>query len=243
MDIGAYATALAEDRRATPARGPDHRLVQAEVDGERLTSAEVASFFILLVVAGNETTRNAISHGVLALTRYPDEQRDAGGPTTTTLAPTAVEEIVRWASPVVYMRRTLTEDVRVGRRQDGGGRQGHAVVLLGQPRRGQVRRSVDLRRAPPSRTRMPDSAAAARTSAWAPTSPAARSASRSRSCTGRCPIIAATEEPDRLQSAFIHGIKRLPVVLDATEIISSRVGPARGPGARRVADWPATHPW
>ena len=49
-------------------------LVQAEVDGERLTSAEVASFFILLVVAGNETTRNAISHGVLALTRYPEQR-------------------------------------------------------------------------------------------------------------------------------------------------------------------------
>ena len=54
-------------------------LVQAEVDGERLTSAEVASFFILLVVAGNETTRNAISHGVLALTRYPDQRDDVVG--------------------------------------------------------------------------------------------------------------------------------------------------------------------
>ena len=71
MDIGAYATALAEDRRVNPRDDLTTALVQAEVDGERLTSAEVASFFILLVVAGNETTRNAISHGVLALTRYP----------------------------------------------------------------------------------------------------------------------------------------------------------------------------
>ena len=68
MDIGAYATALAEDRRANPRDDLTTSLVQAEVDGERLTSAEIASFFILLVVAGNETTRNAISHGVLALT-------------------------------------------------------------------------------------------------------------------------------------------------------------------------------
>ena len=61
---------------AAPIRGDDltTSLVQAEVDGERLTSSEIASFFILLVVAGNETTRNAISHGVLALTRYPDER-------------------------------------------------------------------------------------------------------------------------------------------------------------------------
>ncbi len=76
MDIGAYASALAEDRRARPGDDLTTALVQAEVDGERLTSAEVASFFILLVVAGNETTRNAISQGVLALSRYP-EQRDA----------------------------------------------------------------------------------------------------------------------------------------------------------------------
>ncbi len=79
MDIGAYATALAEDRRVNPRDDLTTSLVQAEVDGERLTSAEVASFFILLVVAGNETTRNAISHGVLALTRYPDERDEVVG--------------------------------------------------------------------------------------------------------------------------------------------------------------------
>ena len=109
MDIGAYATALAEDRRVNPREDLTTALVQAEVDGERLTSAEVASFFILLVVAGNETTRNAISHGVLALTRYPDE-RAKWWADYEAMAPTAVEEIVRWASPVIYMRRTLTED-------------------------------------------------------------------------------------------------------------------------------------
>lgn len=64
MDIGAYATALADDRRVNPHDDLTTALVHAEVDGERLTSSEVASFFILLVVAGNETTRNAISHGV-----------------------------------------------------------------------------------------------------------------------------------------------------------------------------------
>ena len=109
MDIGAYATAHGRRPPGQPARRPDDRLVQAELDGERLTSAEVASFFILLVVAGNETTRNAISHGVLALSRYPDE-RARWWADYDALAPTAVEEIVRWASPVIYMRRTMTED-------------------------------------------------------------------------------------------------------------------------------------
>ena len=66
IDIGTYATALAEDRRVTPRDDLTTALVAAEVDGERLTSADIASFFILLAVAGNETTRNAISHGVLA---------------------------------------------------------------------------------------------------------------------------------------------------------------------------------
>src|SRR6185312_15132814 len=112
MDIGAYATALAEDRRVNHHDDLTSSLVEAEVDGERLTSSEIASFFILLVVAGNETTRNAISHGVLALTRYP-EQRQKWWSDFEALAPSAVEEIVRWASPVIYMRRTLTKDVEL----------------------------------------------------------------------------------------------------------------------------------
>ena len=74
MDIGAYASALAEDRRINHHDDLTSSLVEAEVDGERLSSQEIASFFILLVVAGNETTRNAISHGVLALSRYPEER-------------------------------------------------------------------------------------------------------------------------------------------------------------------------
>ena len=112
MDIGAYASALAEDRRAHPGEDLTSSLVQAEVDGERLTSSEIASFFMLLAIAGNETTRNAISHGVLALTRYPDE-REKWWADFEGLRHSAVEEIVRWASPVIYMRRTLKSDVEL----------------------------------------------------------------------------------------------------------------------------------
>ena len=103
MDFGACAMALADNRRAAPRDDLTTALVQAEVDGERLTSSEIASFFMLLAITGNETTRNAISHGVLAFTRYPDERKkwwaDYDG-----RAHSAVEEIVRWASPVIYMR-------------------------------------------------------------------------------------------------------------------------------------------
>ena len=109
LDIGAYGQALAEERRINPHDDLTTSLVQAEVDGEQLTSGEIASVFLLLVFAGNETTRNAISHGVLALSRYP-LQRQLWWNDFDGVSRTAVEEIVRWASPVHYMRRTATED-------------------------------------------------------------------------------------------------------------------------------------
>src|SRR4029453_15748857 len=73
---------------------------------------EVGPFFVLLVSGGAETTRNAISHGLLALTRFPEERKrwlaDLDGCATT-----AAEEIVRWASPVLHMRRTVTRDTEL----------------------------------------------------------------------------------------------------------------------------------
>lgn len=102
---------LAAERLEHPREDLTTALVTTEVDGERLTHQEIASFFILLCVAGNETTRNAISHGLLALSEHPDQRQrwaaDRG------LTRSAVEEIVRWASPVTWMRRTATRDGEV----------------------------------------------------------------------------------------------------------------------------------
>lgn len=88
-------------------------LVNAELDGEKLSQQDIASFFILLVVAGNETTRNAISWGLKYLTDNPTQraiwQADFEG-----VGPKAIEEIVRLASPVTYMRRTATVDAELG---------------------------------------------------------------------------------------------------------------------------------
>ncbi len=105
----AYAQALGEDRIAHPGDDITSIMMNAEVDGERLTPQEFGSFFILLVVAGNETTRNAISHGMKALTDFPD-QRQVWFDNFDTHTKTAVEEIVRWATPVIHFRRTATED-------------------------------------------------------------------------------------------------------------------------------------
>ncbi|MFI5319556.1 MAG: cytochrome P450 [Myxococcota bacterium] len=87
-------------------------LLDAEIDGETLTGPELASFFVLLVVAGNETTRNAISHGMRALCDYPDQRRKWAADFDA-LEATALEEIVRWASPVIHFRRTATRDTQL----------------------------------------------------------------------------------------------------------------------------------
>jgi cytochrome P450 len=113
QDLTALMAELAESRRVTPTDDVTSALVNTNIDGEALTSAEVASFFILLVVAGNDTTRNAISHGLLALTEHPD-QRALWQADPAPLAPTAVDEIIRWGSPIIWMRRTVSQPAVLG---------------------------------------------------------------------------------------------------------------------------------
>jgi methyl-branched lipid omega-hydroxylase len=114
QDLTQLVTELGEARAAEPQDDLTTALITADVDGERLTTGELASFFILLVVAGNETTRNALAHGLLALDDHPD-QRAAWAADVDGGARLAVEEIVRWATPVIHFRRTVTRDgVRLG---------------------------------------------------------------------------------------------------------------------------------
>ncbi len=102
-------TELSTHRREHPADDLTTALISTNIDGEALTPAEVASFFILLLTAGNETTRNSLSHGLLALTEHPD-QRAVWQADPLAVAATGVDEVVRWASPVNWMRRTVTEE-------------------------------------------------------------------------------------------------------------------------------------
>jgi cytochrome P450 len=108
-----YAVALGTQRAAQPRDDLSTRLMQAEVDGERLDPFEFACFLVLLAIAGNETTRNAISWGMHLLTEHPD-QRTRLQANYEAMAPRAIEEIVRWASPVIHMRRTARADTVVG---------------------------------------------------------------------------------------------------------------------------------
>ena len=107
-----YAQALGQERLEHPRDDITSVLMHADVDGQRLSPAEYGSFFILLAVAGNETTRNAISWGMKMLTDHPNQQRDWKA--DPGLTPNAIEEIVRWASPVIHMRRTALQDTHIG---------------------------------------------------------------------------------------------------------------------------------
>ncbi|WP_433135779.1 cytochrome P450 [Actinomadura nitritigenes] len=103
------AARLGRERRAAPTGDLTSALVNANVDGERLSPREFGAFFLLLVVAGNETTRNAIAHGLRLFTEHP-EQRELLLADFDGRIAGAVEEIVRFSSPVIFMRRNLTRD-------------------------------------------------------------------------------------------------------------------------------------
>ena len=102
-------TRLSAFRAERPEDDLTTALISTNIDGEALTPPELASFFILLLTAGNETTRNSLSHGLVAFTDFPD-QRAIWQADPDRVAATGVDEIVRWASPVNWMRRTVTEN-------------------------------------------------------------------------------------------------------------------------------------
>jgi cholest-4-en-3-one 26-monooxygenase len=110
-EIWLYANQLAEQRKKEPKDDLVSVLMTGEVDGEKLTEMEFDSFFLLLAVAGNETTRNLISGGMLALIEHPEQrQKLLADPS---LLNSAVEEMLRWVSPVSQFRRTATRDTEI----------------------------------------------------------------------------------------------------------------------------------
>ncbi|MBN9098268.1 MAG: cytochrome P450 [Pseudonocardia sp.] len=200
---------LGRVREKNPTDDLTSALVNAEIDGGRLTPDELASFFILLVVAGNETTRNAISWGLHLLTENP-EQRDIWLSDLDGVTPTAVEEIVRWASPVIFMRRTLAVDAVLGDRPMTAGEK---VLLFywaanRDPKHFTDPDVFDVRRSPNPHVGFggpgPHFCLGAHL--------ARREMSvMFRELLTRVPDIHTTAEPRRLQSMFINGIKELPV--------------------------------
>ncbi len=113
MYLHQVAGALAAERRERPGDDLFSGLVNAEVDGDRLTDADVAAFFVLLAVAGNDTTRQTTSHAMKALTDFPDQRAWLLEDFDNRIG-TAVEEFIRWATPVMTFRRTAATDVELG---------------------------------------------------------------------------------------------------------------------------------
>ncbi|MDO8390028.1 MAG: cytochrome P450 [Actinomycetota bacterium] len=203
-----YAQAMGEDRLANPTDDLTSVMMHAVVDGERITAQEFGSFFILLVVAGNETTRNAISHGMHLLTTHPD-QRDLWWNDFDTHTRTAVDEIVRMASPVVHFRRTATEDTVVGGQKIAAGEKlvmwynsaNRDEKVYDDPYRFDVRRPLQ-----PNQVGF---------GAGGPHFCLGANLARREIAVmfdeirRRIPTLRTVGEPDYLQSNFINGIKRL----------------------------------
>jgi cytochrome P450 len=213
MELFQYGLDLAQNRLDHPRDDITTTLMHAEVEDDngekhRLTTSELGSFFLLLVAAGNETTRNAISHGMKALTDHPDQRR-IWVDDFEAVSPTAVEEIVRWATPVIHFRRTVSRDTVVGGQEIKAGEK--AVMFYNSANRDE--RAFD----DPFRFDVTRS----------PNEHVGFGAGGPHFCLGanlarreikvmfeellrRLPDIEVTGEPDYLQSGFIHGVKRMP---------------------------------
>ncbi|MFF5207998.1 cytochrome P450 [Streptosporangium sp. NPDC000396] len=113
-EIFGYCDGLVEERRKSPRDDIITALVQAEIDGDRLTREEIDAFFVVLCVAGNETTRNLISHAMLALIERPNVYRElAANLDDEALWRSATEEFLRWGSSIHNFRRTATRDTEI----------------------------------------------------------------------------------------------------------------------------------
>ena len=207
-DLAELMRELATFRLEHPIDDLTSALANANVDGESLTDSELASFFILLVVAGNETTRNAISHGLWAFTERPD-QRDLWAADFEAVAPTAVDEIVRWASPVIFMRRTTTAETTLSGHTFA---EGDKVILFYNS----ANRDEDVFETPQHfdvlRHPNPHVGFGAPGPHFCLGAHLARReiTVMFRELFRHLPDIRATAEPDRLRSNFINGIKHLP---------------------------------
>ncbi|MGH3411897.1 MAG: cytochrome P450 [Marmoricola sp.] len=206
-EILGYAMGLAEERKRNPQDDIISKLITADVDGHgELTEDEFGFFVILLAVAGNETTRNAITHGMLAFFENPDQwelykkQRPQS----------AVDEIIRWATPVTVFQRTALNDVEVGGQQVKKGQRvgifyasgNHDEDVFDQPDRFDVMRDPN-----------PHLAFGGHGAHYCIGANLARLEVEIifNTIADKMPAIAGRGEPRRLRHAWINGIKELPV--------------------------------
>ena len=207
-EIYALCDAVAEDRRVNPRDDLMTALVQAEIDGERLDNLELNLFFISLVVAGNETTRNLINHSLLALIDHPDQaERLRADPS---LWDPAVEEMLRWGSSIHNFRRTATRDTELRGVPIAEGDK--VVIYYAAANRDEdvfdAPHTFDVARTPNDHVTFGGGGVH-----YCLGASLARAEIRAtmREVVERLPGIELAGPPERLASDFVNGIKRMPV--------------------------------
>ena len=209
MEMLQYAHGVWQDRRANPRDDLSTKLAHATVDGEPLSEIDFGMFFLLLVDAGGDTTRNLVATGMLALLEHPDQldllRNDLDGRLNV-----AIEELLRWVSPVVYMRRTATRDTQLHDKQIA---EGDKVVMY----YGSANRDPNAFDAPETFdiTRWPNEHVA-----FGGGGPhfclgahlgRAEIQAMLREIITRLEGLRVAQEPEWLPSTFISGVKHLPV--------------------------------
>lgn len=223
MELYAYANQLFADKRANPHDDLMSVLLQVEVDGEQLSELELDLFFLLLTVAGNETTRNLMAGGMQAFFEHPDQwQRLVDD---RSLLPSAVEEMLRFVTPVMNFRRQTTEPVELGGQRIDADQK--VVFFHVSANRDEAvfddPQGFDIGRAP-----NPHIAFGGGGPHFCLGANLARMEIRVmfEHLLDRVPTLRLDGEPRHLRSAFINGVKHLPVAFD--------------PGARRASTNPGT---
>jgi cholest-4-en-3-one 26-monooxygenase len=217
LEIYSYASELAERRRAQPQDDIVTRLLQPDASGEVLSAHEFDLFFLLLTVAGNETTRNAAAGGMLAFFEHPEQWRQLVR--DPALIPLAVDEIIRWVSPVNMFRRTAMRDTDLAGQRIA---EGDKVVFFYSS----ANRDEDV-------FAMPDAFDISRD----PNPHLGFGGGGPHFCLGRhlavlelrvllqalarrMPDIALDGEASRLRSNFVNGIKHMPVKLARSRVVT-----------------------
>ncbi len=209
----AYCQELVADRRQSPPRDDIlGALLSARVDGEALTDSQLNEFFLLLAVAGNETTRNTLSHAIHALSHHPQQRAlmaRRGGAT-----PAVIDELLRWSTPVLHFRRTATTDVEIAGQHIEAG---DWVVMHYLSANRDERVFTDPHRFDLTREPGPHVAFGGLGTHFCLGAQLAKLeiAVMLDELYVRAPNLAATAEPTRLRSAFFHGIKSLPCTTGA----------------------------
>ena len=213
MELYTYGHMVAENRKQNPQDDIVSILLQAEVEGHQLTELEFDMFFLLLTVAGNETTRNALAHGMLALMQHPEQKAKLAA--NLDLMPKAVDEILRWGTPVMCFRRTATEDITIRNTQVKAGDK--VVIWYISANRDETvfddPYTFDI-----TRENNPHVSFGAGGPHFCLGANLARMEMNVmyEEILRRIPDIELAGEPERLQSHFINGIKHLPVKFTPT---------------------------